>query len=164
MAQPLFARLTRRPLSEPLSETDAVFLLTLYTSTRAAEMAFFPWTPDQKAAFLKQQFDAQHIHYHAHSPHAAYDLLLLDDIPIGRIYVDRRLDEICVLDIALLPEFRGRGWGTALLQELIAESEASLRPIRLHVGSHNPAFRLYSRLGFQVLDDSGLYIRMERVP
>ena len=154
--------LTRRPLSETLSETDAAFLLELYADTRADEMAVVPWTDSQKADFVRQQFTAQHTYYHAEYPDATYDLLLVDDLPLGRLYVDRRSDEILILDITLLPEHRGQGLGTALLEELIAESEATRRPLCLHVEAHNPAFRLYSRLGFGVRDSSGFYVRMER--
>ena len=156
--------LTRRPLSEPLSEPDAAFLRSLYAETRAAELALLPWTDAQKAAFTHQQFTAQHTFYHAQYPHASYDLLLFDSLLAGRLYVDRRPSEIALLDITLLPEHRGWGLGTLLLQELIAESEAVQMPLRLHVEAHNPAFRLYHRLGFVPVSDNGIYFLMERLP
>lgn len=157
-------RLTRRPLPEPLSESDAAFLFRLYTGTRTNELASLPWPEAQKAAFLHQQFTAQHTFYHAQFPGAAYELLLLDSLPVGRLYVDHRPDEIAVLDITLLPEHRSQGIGTALLQALIDESEMTLLPLRLHVEAHNPAFRLYHRLGFVALSDNGIYTWMERLP
>ncbi len=151
-------------IRHPIQPEDAAFLLRLYASTRAEELAVLGWPDAQKAAFLHQQFTAQHTYYHAQYPNAAYDLLLRDDVPIGRLYVDRRPDEICILDIALLPEHRGQGIGTALLQELIFESEATRLPLRLHVENYNPACRLYDRLGFVQVSDNGVYTLRERLP
>ena len=158
-ASPLGA-LTRRPIQPE----DADFLLRLYAGTRAEELAVLAWPDAQKAAFLHQQFHAQHTYYHAQYPNAAFHLLLRGQVPIGRLYVDRRPDEICILDIALLPEHRGQGLGTALLQELIFESEATRLTLRLHVENYNPACRLYDRLGFVQVSDNGVYTLRERLP
>jgi len=154
------AALTRRPI-EP---GDEAFLAHLYASTRAAEMALVPWSEAEKAAFLRQQFHAQHTYYRAQFPDARYDLLLIAGEPAGRLYVDRRPDEFCILDIALLPEYRGRGIGTALLQEIIEEATVEDKPIRLHVEPTNPARRLYTRLGFTEVRENGPYIQMEWLP
>ncbi|HEX6939117.1 MAG TPA: GNAT family N-acetyltransferase, partial [Longimicrobiales bacterium] len=67
-------------------------------------------------------------------------------------------------DIALLPEHRGRGIGTALLEALIAEADAAGKPVSIHVEQYNPARRLYARLGFREVEDLGVYVFMERPP
>ena len=85
------------------------------------------WTDEQKDAFLRQQFHAQHAFYHEQWPNASYEILLLGGEPIGRLYVDRREQEISVMDIALLPGYQGRGIGAALLHEIIAESVQILK-------------------------------------
>jgi ribosomal protein S18 acetylase RimI-like enzyme len=157
MGNRLAAALTRRPI-EP---GDEAFLARLYATTRAAEIALVPWPDEEKAAFLRQQFQAQHSYYHVQFPHACYDLLLIAGEPAGRLYVDRRPEEFCILDIALLPEHRGHGIGTALLREIIEEAKAEGKPIRLHVEPMNPAYRLYSRLGFVEVRQNGPYIQME---
>lgn len=54
---------------------------------------------------------------------ASYEVILLDSEPVGRLYVDRRKPEICIIDIAILPMYRNRGVGSALLHELLAESD-----------------------------------------
>ncbi len=60
-----------------------------------------------------------------------------------------------------MPEFRGRGIGTALVTELFAEADASGRSVSIHVESNNPARRLYERLGFQDVGEHGVYKLME---
>ena len=156
----VLATLTRRPI-EP---GDEAFLPRLYASTRAAEMALVPWSEVEKVAFLQQQFRAQHTYYRAQFPGACYDLLLIAGEPAGRLYVDRRPEEFCILDIALLPEYRGWGIGTALLQEIMEEATVEGKPIRLHVEPMNPARRLYTRLGFTQICENGPYIQMEWLP
>ena len=70
-------------------------------------------------------------------------------VPIGRLRVVRD-EEIYLGGIQILPQFRGKGIGTAVLQELIAEAETTQKPIRLEVFHTNTrAAELYSRLGFE---------------
>ncbi len=56
------------------------------------------------------------------------------------------------------------GIGTCLLSELISESEASGKPLSIHVERFNPALRLYDRLGFRQGADKGVYLLLERPP
>lgn len=140
---------------------DMAFLAELYASTRAQELAPVPWPEEQKRAFLQQQFEAQHQHYQTHYPNADYLMILDDQQPAGRVYVDRRDDEIRLVDIALSPAFRGAGLGTKLLHLLMHEATAREQPLRIHVEKNNPAMRLYKRLGFKPIEDKGVYDLME---
>jgi ribosomal protein S18 acetylase RimI-like enzyme len=143
---------------------DEPFLRRVYAGTRAEELAIVPWDDAQKDAFLAMQFDAQHRYYHDQFPDASFDLILRDGEPVGRLYVDRRDDEIRIIDIALLPEARGEGIGGKLLGDLLAEAGASDKPIRIHVERYNRAMSLYVRLGFVSIGESELYFLMERSP
>ena len=110
------------------------------------------------------QFHAQDTHYQRQYPTAERSLVLLDQVPVGRLYLDRRADGIRIIDIALLPEHRGGGLGTALLRSILDEATARGVPVRLHVEPHNPAARLYTRLGFLPIGEAGVYQEMERPP
>jgi GNAT superfamily N-acetyltransferase len=68
---------------------------------------------------------------------------------------------ILIVDIALLPEFRGVGIGGALFRDLLAEAAETGRQVTIHVDKFNPALRLYQRLGFQIVQDAGADWRME---
>ncbi|HEX5716519.1 MAG TPA: GNAT family N-acetyltransferase, partial [Thermoanaerobaculia bacterium] len=72
--------------------------------------------------------------------------------------------EIRLIDISLTPELRGKGVGSALLRELMAEAEAAGKPLTIHVEKYNPAMRLYLRLGFKSIEDRGPYDLMEWKP
>ncbi len=148
----------------PVTREDQSFLYRLYASTRVEELSAVPWSEEQKQAFLKMQFSAQSHDYQQNYPDAALQLIVRDGQPAGRLYVDRRAREICIVDIALLPEHQGAGIGSALLQELIAEANASGKSLTLHVEKFSPARRLYQRLGFVEIGDSGVHLHMERMP
>ncbi len=136
-------------------------MFQVYASTRAEELALVDWTLEQKLAFLQMQFNAQRQHYRVYYPAATYHLIRRDDVPIGRMIVHRSQDEILLMDIALLPESRNAGIGTALIRELQDEAARTRRALRLHVETFNPARRLYDRLGFHPLVESGIYVEME---
>lgn len=146
----------------PVEEGDRPFLEALYASTRAREMAAVPWLPEAVRAFLLDQYRLQDHHYRAHYPGAAFELVLLDGVPAGRRYVATWPWEIRLMDLAVLPPCQGRGLGRALMQDLIRISEASDRPLTLHVEHGNPVRAWYERLGFAVKEDLGVYLRMER--
>ncbi len=145
----------------PTVAEDEAFLLAVYSSTRADEIAQVPWSEAQRAAFLQMQFTAQQRHYQAHFPKATHDVILFDKQPAGRLYVDRRDDEIRILDIALLPDYRKRGIGFALIKALMNEAAEADKPLAIHVESFNASRQLFERLGFLPIEDDGLNLLYE---
>ncbi len=132
----------------PIEPDDEEFLYRVYAGTREVELAQVDWNAAQKEAFLRMQFTAQHQYYQEHYAGAAFQVILANGRPAGRLYVARWPDELRIVDIALLPEHRNAGVGTALLRELQAEATRAGKPLRIHVEIFNPARRLYERLGF----------------
>ncbi len=106
----------------PITPEDEDFLYRVYASTREDELAPLDWDDEQKESFLKMQFAAQHKFYTEQFPRAEFQVILLDQEPIGRLYLDHRDDEIRLIDIALLPSHRNRGIG-----ELYSERHSSCR-------------------------------------
>jgi ribosomal protein S18 acetylase RimI-like enzyme len=146
----------------PATPDDADLLYRIYASTRAEELALLPWDAAMKAAFLRMQFDAQHRYYHDVYPAASYDLIVCGDVAAGRCYVDDGDAHVLVIDLALLPEHRGHGIGTALLEQILRSADTSGKPARIHVERTNRAQRLYGRLGFKQIGDDGVYLLLER--
>lgn len=145
----------------PVRPEDDGFLFELYADTLREELDAWGWEPDQREAFLRMQFTAQRRAYESQHPRANQRIFLLGDRPIGRIVVDRTDQEICLVDIALLAEHRGAGIGTTVIQGLLDEAVATGKPVRLQVVKSNRAVRLYERLGFTVVGDSGVRLAME---
>jgi ribosomal protein S18 acetylase RimI-like enzyme len=140
--------------------SDEEFLYRVYASTRADELALTNWTDAQKEEFCRMQFRAQSNDYAANYPAAHYSIIERRGIPIGRLIVDRRPREINIVDIAILPDARGAGIGTRYLQELMDEAAQAGKPLTIHVEKFNRALRLYHRLGFQPVEDKGVYLLM----
>ncbi|HKA35495.1 MAG TPA: GNAT family N-acetyltransferase [Thermoanaerobaculia bacterium] len=148
----------------PAVPADGDLLFRIYASTRAEELAAVPWTEDQKRAFLFQQFDAQSRNWAKQYRDADFRIIEVDGEPAGRFYVHRGAREIRLVDIALLPEYRGAGTGTELLRELLGEARSSGRTVTLHVEVFNPARKFYERLGFRAVEDRGAYLLMRWCP
>lgn len=148
----------------PAREDDREFLSLVYASTRAEELAALPWSDEQKQGFLAQQFEAQSVHYAAHFADASFDVVLVDGERAGRVIVARRAGELKLIDIALLPEHRGRGIGTRLMAPLLDEAAERGDKVTIYVERLSRALRLYGRLGFVTVEDTGVYLRMERPP
>lgn len=148
----------------PQTDEDIPFLMQLYASTRQDEMAPVPWTDEEKHDFLAGQFQTQRHYYSAHFPGCAFDVLVHDAKRVGRLYLDRRRTGFHVIDIALLPDWRGRGVGTAILQALQVAARASGKGVGMMVEKFNPALRLYRRLGFVEIADHGIYLEMAWPP
>jgi ribosomal protein S18 acetylase RimI-like enzyme len=146
----------------PAGPEDADFLLRVYASTREEELAVVAWTDDQRATFLRAQFTAQDTYWRQQRPDAAREVVEVGGRPAGRLYVDRTPDEIRIVDIALLSEFREAGVGTALLREVLEEGEATGLPVTIHVERGNRARGLYARLGFRRIGGTGVYDLLER--
>ncbi|MBM3116678.1 GNAT family N-acetyltransferase [Jeongeupia naejangsanensis] len=138
---------------------DQPFLLRLYASTRADELGALGWQDAQRDAFVQMQFVAQQRAYFAY-PDAAFWLVLHDDTPVGRLYLQHAEEALRIIDLSLLPEYRNRGLGTALLTACFAQD----KPVQLHVDKTNPVLQLYLRLGFVPIEDKGVYLQMERRP
>lgn len=143
------------------TEADGKFLRSLYASVRDDEMAFLPLSDQQKSVFLDQQFDAQRQHYRTHYPDAEFMVITFDDKLAGRWYLHRDPEGFHLLDISLLPAYRGRGIGGYLLANLLAEADKQDKPVRLFVENGNRAQNLYLRHGFAVIEEHPVHRLME---
>ena len=149
----------------PVSDSDNDFLLSLYGSTRADELAQAEWVEGQKEMFLRWQFDLQRREYDSRFPDADYRVIVIDGKPAGRVWIGSDDKQIRLLDIALLPESQNRGVGTALLRRLQIEAQTAGKALRHMVFVlNNNADRFYERLGFKKIEDFGAYKHMEWRP
>ena len=148
----------------PATPADYHFMRLLYGSTREEEMKQFPFDEFRKKEFLDQQFGAQYQHYQLHYPTCERNIVEKDGKPIGRLWIDEWRDQIRLVDIALMPEWRGSGIGSALLDEVLERGANAGKPVTIHVEGYNPALRMYERRGFVKVDTNGVYFLMKWTP
>ncbi len=142
---------------------DGDFLLSVYASTRP-ELTGLGWSGKQQNAFIRMQFDAQAHHYRESFPDATYSVICVDGERAGRLIVNHADDQILIVDIALLPQFRRTGIGGGLVRRLLDQAGASHLPVLCHVLHDSAARRFWERAGFSAQGCDGVYLAMKRAP
>lgn len=148
----------------PTTEGDVPFLGLVYASTRLEEVAMTGWPLDAQRAFLQQQHQAQHAYYAQVYPEAERLVIERGGEGIGRLYLAEFPTQVRIVDIALLPDGRGKGIGEAILRDIGDDAAARGKRVTIHVEKHNRARSLYLRLGFETVEDKGVYDLMEWRP
>lgn len=148
----------------PVSPEDGKFLLELYASTRADELALTDWDERQRQAFVEMQFAAQQHYYGTKFPEGEHSIIVVNDQPVGRLYVARRPEEIRILDITVAVERRNAGVGSSILKALIEEATERETSVRIYVERFNRSLGLFERLGFSSIESLPSHLLMEWRP
>ncbi len=143
-------------------EKDIPFITKVYRSTREKELSLTNWTEEQKCDFIYMQTMAQLAEYKSNYPGATQQVVLFKKKEAGRFYTWENENEIRIIDITLLPQFIGKGIGSALLNNLIKRAKEIKKKITLHVDPLNPAIKLYFRLGFVHKSNNGRHYYLEK--
>ena len=155
---------SRKICLRPATVNDHDLLLHVYANTRKDEMASWGWSAAQQSSFIRMQFDVRKRGYAATYPSAENRIISIGDLPAGSLIIFRGPGEIRLVDIALLPEFRGRGLGGEVIRMLISEAADAGSALRLSVLRSNRAMHLYERLGFIAKGGDAMYCEMECAP
>jgi ribosomal protein S18 acetylase RimI-like enzyme len=147
----------------PAMDGDEQFLKRVHRSARHWEFESLLQSGETELyhKLMEQQYDSQHRFYFASYDKAQYGIIQWADQPIGRLYVDYSDDEVRVLDIAILPDYRGRGIGRIVMMGLCLEASMRRKPVRLYVHYLSRAVRFYQQLGFQRIGLEGPSYVME---
>ena len=148
----------------PVVSSDHGFLVEVYGSTRAEEMAMVPWTDAQRQVFIQSQFNAQQTHYGQKYPTATHDVILFEGEKVGQLYVARLDQEIRIVDITVILTQRNRGIGSYLVKQLLYEAQSRNKVTRIYVEEFNPSLNLFNRLGFKLREQHGFHLLMEWTP
>ena len=147
-----------------IHDADRDFLFSLFAAAREWEFEHTVWKDEEKAAFLKRQFDIRTQAYQMTYLRAVHRIITLDDKDIGQLILDRPDDHMLIIDFVIAPEFQGKGIGSDILKTLINEVHGGKVPIRLHVEKNNPALKLYLRHGFKVTGEEGHHHKLTWTP
>ncbi|MDF7776159.1 GNAT family N-acetyltransferase [Sphingomonas sp. AOB5] len=148
----------------PETDTDEPFLRRLFVAGRRDEFAASGMPDAQIEMLLAQQFNLQRSHYRAAYPDADWSVVEHRGEPVGRLYLARAMDGRHLVDIAVMPQWQGKGLGAALLDRVLADAQAAGRPVHLSVRPYNPARRLYLRKGFVETGTTGADVAMTWKP
>lgn len=143
---------------------DQAFLKVLFASTRERELAALHAHPEMEKLFVSHQFLIQHKAYRQAFPKASFLIIEHSQRAIGRLYYDETATNLHIIDISLLPQFRGQGVGAHILTQVLQKAKRGNKSVHLQVRKDNPALRLYQRLGFQAKDEENLNVKMQWTP
>lgn len=151
-----------------IQESDLSILCKIYGSTRTEELENgTDWSDEQKNIFIEHQFSAQHEYYQKNYLGAKFYIIEKENTTVGRLYIDFFFEQkgVRIIDITLLPDWRGKNIGSSILKEILQKAAKADRNVTIHVESFNPAMELYKRLGFtKISETNGVYHLMEWIP
>lgn len=153
---------TTKMIDSKLEEEE--FFYYLYQKSREQEVAQWGWSEREREAFLSMQYKFQCQSYHWQYPKLEAMIIYYKDDPIGRMMITRDHDELRLIDIIILSDYQGRGFGTQLILGLQSEARDKNVPLGLSVHVNNTeACKLYQSLGFQKVSNDEAYIRLRWV-
>ena len=134
----------------PARDSDRPFIESLYHTTRD-DLRLIDAESDFIESLIEQQQHAQTVGYGDQFPNAMYFIIEKQGERVGRVVIDFGHNEIRIVDIALIPEARGRGYGSGVLRALKHAAKSVCAPLVLSVHRQNPAARrLYEQEGFRL--------------
>ena len=127
---------------------------TLYRIKREAMRPYveqvWGWDEEYQERRFRESYD-----------HSETQVVLVDGIAVGLLRVSERESALFIDQVEIVPDYQGRGIGTALINDLLARG----RPVELRVMKVNAdARRLYERLGFRVIDDNEKHYHVRAEP
>jgi len=137
------------------------FLYELFVNTRLDEVTAWGWDESTKENFLKMQWTAQSRHFASEYPNVEHYVIRHEGQLVGRQMTSSTEQDVLLIDIAILPNYRNQGIGTALIVELQELAKRSRKRLRLSVLKTSAAVSLYHRLGFVTDKENDLYYFMK---
>jgi len=139
-------------LAKSVTKKQLRFLRDLYCTSRDEEIATVDWPAKQIKTFLHAQFELQQKHYTKTYPQSLRQLIHFNGQPIGRLYLnhDQLKQQIHLIDITILPEYRKLGIGAHLMTNIITQAKAINWQVSLYVSQQKQALSWYKTMGFKV--------------
>ncbi len=138
----------------PVQQKDHTFLFKLFRKTYDHDIDF---GDDENAIheYYEEQFLNRENYYTKYYPSIQYYIVLLSGKEVGRLSLDYSDKVYELIDLALLPAYRGMGVGGYLIESLKREAAENDSEVAVRVDKGNAASRLFERKGFVELIDGG---------
>ncbi len=137
----------------------------LFAVDKLAESAAIGLPQPQAEELVQMQWRGRTLTYANQYPGAEdWTISLEDGTPVGRYLLQKTPQGLRMVDFAILPEWRGQGIGTHVLQQLIHSTATNGSVFSLRVEKNNRALYLYKRLGLTVVSSDEISFEMEWKP
>ena len=150
---------------EALTPEAGSLAYRLFALDKLAEFAAIGLPQPQAEALVQMQWSGRTLTYANQYPGAEdWTISLEDGTPVGRYLLQKTPQSLRMVDFAILPERRGQGIGTQVLQQLIQSCATNGSVLSLRVEKNNRALYLYKRLGFTIVSSDEISFEMEWKP
>lgn len=138
------------------TEEDSEFFMELYSEIKSSELHLDLWPEAFRIQMIEMQYNAFMQSTNSEFPNYYDYLILFKSEKVGRLQLDKNEQGFRIINISLLNSFRNKGLGSTIIKEILSEASNKNAPVSLEVDKVNPAFNLYSRLGFKVFQQDEL--------
>ena len=98
---------------------------------------------------------------------AAQDFRIIQfrEVDVGFLAISHTSDMLKINQLFILPEYQGRGIGSACMTRIIDNANLEQKPVVLQVLKVNTrGIAFYQRLGFTIVNESSTHFQMEKLP
>ena len=150
--------------TRPSVAEDSALMLELYASTSKDVLDDLGWTIGSQRTFVIMQAQTEEWNRGRLYPGMDRLTICVDDMPVGRLLVCMRNNVLHLVDLSLLPRFRGNGIGTQLLSEILEEARNARVPVKVKIRKNSGAIRFVERLDFGTPTDLGSNVELTWMP
>ena len=135
--------------------SDSEFVFTVKKAAyREYVEQVWGWEDDYQRERHNREFDSHDFH-----------IIQFREIDVGFFITSSTSDTLKVNQIYILPEYQGKGIGSACMTRIIDDANLEQKSVVLKVLKVNTrSIALYRRLGFTIVDESSEYSQMEKLP
>lgn len=145
-----------------IDQNELEVLFKIFSDCRLYSLNDANLCQSQHDDIVRQQFDLEAYHYKQLFPNAQYYFICLGDSVVGRVYVSIENQQMRILDIGILSNYRRQGIARSVLTHILSESSQNVESISLQVSWFSQeAFNLYQSLGFECVQSTGIGYEMK---
>lgn len=151
-------------LLQERTENDSEFFMELFGEIKSSELHLDLWPEAFRIQMIEMQYNAFMQSINSEFPKHYDYLILFKSEKAGRLQLDKNEQGFRIINISLLNSFRNKGLGTTIIKEILSEASNKNTPVFLEVDKVNPAFNLYNRLGFKIIQQDEIKYSMKYTP
>lgn len=145
----------------PLKPSHIDFLLQLFKECRPDLAMIGGINEKQIEGIIFQQFAIEQEQLMKMYPDAEFNIVMLNEEPIGRLYIYHGKLSDHIVEIGLLESYRGLGIGKKIMTTAIKNALRKGKDVSLQVTWFNKgAYTFYEKLGFKPIENNGVFWEM----
>jgi len=148
----------------PVKAKHTEFLFKVFTQSRPDLALIDAVNDEEKATIIYQQFKMEEQQFIEMYPEGEFNIVMLNNLPIGRLYIHNGEKTDRILQIGLVEKYRSMGIGKKLVTRVTENALKKGKTVSLQVAWFNQgAYKFYEKLGFKVVENKGVSYEMHYI-